>query len=263
MKKFFALLLLALSLSANAGQAAPLPEKQCDAQIPFGEPLSAKQDTTLVCRKAYLLEHDNKAKIPQWVSYVLTPEHTTGCVKRSNAFAADESLPSRATPKDYAKSGYDIGHQANDGDMSWDEQVERESFILSNMAPQLPGFNRGIWKQLEDQTRAWARNRNHSLHIYVGPIYGKQDKTIGNGVVVPHAFFKVITDMETHEIIVTEFVHEASKAKLSTFITSLAQVQKDSGLVLPLPKDGKFSTEMWSSATKSIRASKGAVCSLR
>ena len=265
MKKILTILALVCSSGVYAQQSTPLNSDSCTAQIPFGQPMTPKQNTTLICRKAYILEHDNKAKIPIWVSYVLTPDHTTGCVKRSNAFSTDESLPvdQRSVPKDYAKSGYDIGHQANDGDMSWDVNVERDSFILSNMAPQLPGFNRGIWKELEDQTRAFAKNRGHNLQIYVGPIYSvKQDKTIGNGVVVPHAFYKIITDMTTHEVIVTEFIHEPSKQPLSSFITSIAQVQKDTGLVIPLPKDAKFSTTMWSSATKSVRASKGAVCAL-
>lgn len=265
MKKLFALLMLACTFSVHAAQSTPLSASACAAQVPFGQPAGPKQNTTVICRKAYILEHDNKAKIPTWVSYVLTPDHSTGCVVRSNGFAADEGLPPeyRSTPKDYAKSGYDIGHQANDGDMSWDVEVELNSFILSNMAPQLPGFNRGIWKRLEDQTRAWAKNRNHSLLVYVGPVYNiKQDKTIGNGVVVPDAFYKIITDLTTHEVIVTEFKHEPSKANLSTFITSRAQVQKDTGIVFPLPKDAQFSTAMWPSKTKSVRASKGAVCSL-
>ncbi len=263
MKKLIALLILTLGFSVNARQAPPLPNKQCDAQVPFGEPLSSKQDTTLICRNAYLLEHDNKAKIPQWVSYTLTPDHTTGCVKRTNAFAADESLPVRSTPKDYAKSGYDIGHMANDGDMSWSVQAERESFILSNMAPQLPGFNRGIWKQLEDRTRAYSKNTGHTVHIYVGPIYSKQDITIGNGVVIPHAFFKIITDLETKETYVSIFPHAQSKAGLSTFVTSLAEVQRQTGLVLPLPENGKFVIDMWSTRTKSVRASKNAICTIR
>jgi endonuclease G len=261
MRKILPTLALFLAFSASAQDFSP----QCQAEIPFGEPKISKQNVTNICHQAYVLQHDNNAKIPIWVSYVLTPEHTTGCVKRSNAFEADPLLPSdeRSTPTDYAKSHYDIGHQANDGDMSWDPTVEKESFLLSNMAPQLPGFNRGIWKQLEDQTRAFAKNRGHALQIYVGPIYNKQDNTIGNGVVVPHAFYKIITDTVTHEVIVTEFKHEPSKADLSSFITSLAQVQKDSGVIFPLPKDAKFSTVMWDSPTKSVRASKGAVCLLQ
>jgi endonuclease G len=265
-KTFIVSLALVASSLANAqSQNPPADVKTCAAQIPYGIPTVAKQDTTVICRKAYILQHDNKAKIPEWVSYVLTPDHTTGCVKRSNAFAPDESLSldQRSNLKDYAKSGYDIGHQANDGDMSWDNQVERESFILSNMAPQLPGFNRGIWKKLEDQTRAWSVNRNHALLVYVGPVYNKQDKTIGkNMVVVPHAFYKIIVDTETSEVMVFEFQHQGAKGSLNQFITSLAQVQKDTGIVFPMPKSAKFADTIWTSASKSARKAKGLVCSI-
>jgi endonuclease G len=245
----------------NAALSGPLFSTECNGQVPFGKPTSNRTNTTLVCRKAYMLEHDNNSKIPVWVSYVLTPEHTVGCVRRSNAFRADTSLPAYSTPKDYSHSGYDIGHQANDEDMSWDVDVERESFLLSNMAPQVPGFNRGIWKDLEDQTRAWASNRQHSLLIYVGPIYNKNDKTIGNGVTVPHAFYKIIFDMTTHEAIVTEFLNQASNANLNSFIVPFEKVEADTGINFPLLFNVQFSKTMWPSPTKSIRKQKATVCS--
>jgi len=267
-KKFSILFLLAISFSCfSQTQDAPLDVSQCAEQAPYGQPTGAKQDTTIICRKAYILEHNNKAKVPDWVSYVLIPAHAVGCVPRSNAFAPDRSLPegSRSELKDYAKSGYDIGHQANDGDMSWDVDVERESFILSNMAPQLPGFNRGIWKKLEDQTRAWAVSRNDTLLVYVGPIYSlTQDNAIGKDrVIVPHAFFKIIVDIKTNEVMAFEFKHESSSKELDTFMTSLAQVQKDTGLVFPMPKDAVFSPNLWPSMTKSVRTSKKGVCQIR
>ena len=153
-----------------------------------------------------VLEHDNKAKIPQWVSYVLAPEKAVGCEKRINAFKSDRYLPAdkRAEMKDYAKSGYDIGHIANSADMSWDLSAARESFILSNMAPQEPGFNRGIWKKLEDQTRAWAVNRSHKILIYAGPTYNReQDRTIGaNFVTVPNGFYKILIDLDTNDVLI-------------------------------------------------------------
>jgi endonuclease G len=259
--------ILAISFSANAqSQSAPLDIKQCAAQIPFGQPKGLKQDTTLICRKAYLLEHDNKAKIPQWVAYVLTPAHAIGCEKRLNAFKSDRSLPAdkRSEVKDYAKSGYDIGHIANSADMSWDPDVARESFILSNMTPQLPGFNRGIWKKLEDQTRAWSVGRSHNILIYAGPIYNKvQDKTIGTGMVtVPNGFYKILIDMDTSEVMIFMFKHESKVGSLNQFITSLAQVQKDSKFVFPMPKNPKFATAIWPSSTKNAAKAKSEVCAL-
>jgi endonuclease G len=54
---------------------------------------------------------------------------------------------------DYEKSGYDRGHLAPAADMGFSKITMAESFYYSNMSPQVPGFNRGIWKQLEEQTR--------------------------------------------------------------------------------------------------------------
>jgi endonuclease G len=61
-----------------------------------------------------------------------------------------------AVTKDYAKSGYDRGHPARAADLGWSAQTMRESFYFSNMSPQLPAFNRGIWKKMEEKVRDWA-----------------------------------------------------------------------------------------------------------
>jgi len=238
MKKILALLLFLLPLSAIGAQQPPLPIAECSARA-LGFPSTKKKQTSLVCRTGYVLQHDNLAKIPLWVSYTLTAERSTGCYKRSNQFMPDASLPpgSTAITKDYAKSGYDIGHMAPSGDMSWDQQVERDSFILSNMAPQLPGFNRGVWKRLEDYTRGWAISRKTNLLIYTGPVFNRaQNLTIGaNRVTVPHAFYKIIIDLSTKETQVYLFPHQKSNLELHTFITSLAEVQHQTGLVFPVP----------------------------
>jgi endonuclease G len=263
MKKILGIILLGLSLVANAQQLPPKDLSTCLVQIPYGQPKSKKQNTSLICRRAYLLEHDNNAKIPKWVSYTLTPERAVGCAVRSDSFAADQSLPAgqRAELKDYAKSGYDTGHIANSSDMLWDITAERESFILSNMTPQLPGFNRGIWKKLEDQTRAWASDRKNTLLIYAGPIYSKQDQMIGkNSVIVPHAFFKIIIDTKTRETLVFRFDHEPSTAKLDTFLTSLAQVQKETSVMFPVPKNAVYSASIWESKSKNVSKAKRNVC---
>jgi endonuclease G len=239
--------------------------EECVAQAPYGFPESQKQNTTKVCRVGYALEHDNVAKIPAWVSYTLTPKKATGCFARTDDFDRDRSLPVlfASTPKDYAKSGYDMGHQANDGDMRWDLQAEEDSFILSNMAPQLPGFNRGIWKKLEDYTRGWTISRDNELLIYVGPVYDRaQDPTIGKGfVTVPHAFYKIIVDTETREVQPFLFKHEPSRADLGMFISSIAEIQRQTGLVFPLPKRPKMSKTLWPVKLKSAISSK--TCSIQ
>ena len=247
-------------------QVAPRPMIQCRSEAAYGFPRAQKIDTIQLCRKGYALEYDNQAKIPIWASYLLTPIETTGCTKRSNDFKPDLSLnpAARSTKKDYENSGYDKGHMVNDGDMRWDSVAEDESFLMSNMAPQLPEFNRGIWKRLEDSTRGWTLNRQHPIQVYVGPIYDKNDQTIGQDhVVVPHGFWKILIDTQTNEVMVFKFKHEGSKDDLSSFLTTLADVQKDTGLVLPMPDKVKFSPEMWPRIVKSVARQKNIICSLK
>ena len=68
----------------------------------------------------------------------------------------------------------------------------RESFYLSNICPQKPKLNRGIWKDLEEQCRLWALD-NGSLLIVTGPVITGDMKRLGkNRVAIPKAFYKVL-----------------------------------------------------------------------
>ena len=176
-----------------------------------------------------------------YVSYTLTPPNALGCVARTNAFVADASVKGGATPQDYAGTGYDKGHAAPDGDLSWDTQVEYESFLMTNMYPQLGGLNRGIWKLLETSVRGWAVQLNQPLVIYAGPLYDKtKDKTIGNGVTVPHGYFKVVVNTVTKEYAAWQFPNEGDLGNdLTKLRVKTADVAKLAGLTFPVPKDAK------------------------
>jgi endonuclease G len=102
----------------------------------------------------------------------LTKKKMEGTLPRSNDFRADPDLPpgERAELQDYRGSGYDRGHMAPAASMKWDARAMSESFLLSNMAPQVgPGFNRGIWATLEDKVRQWTQERGE-LYVVAGPI---------------------------------------------------------------------------------------------
>ena len=149
-----ALCLLSTGTAHAWTQRAPFPEASCTAYEKYGKITVSKPDATLICRQGYITLHDNQAKVPVWTAWTITPQTVNGCVPRSNAFAADQSVPGGATPADYAGTGYDKGHMAPDGDQSWDQQVEFESFLMTNMSPQAGSLNRGIWKLLEKIGRA-------------------------------------------------------------------------------------------------------------
>ena len=120
-------------------------------------------------------------------------EATSKKNERSNKFVSDPMVKgATAMNEDYTRSGYDRGHMAPAGDMKWSAKAMRESFYLSNICPQKPGLNRGIWKDLEEQARLWAKE-NGSLLIVTGPVITDDLKRLGkNRVGIPKTFYKVI-----------------------------------------------------------------------
>lgn len=263
------LLVLASLTSAEAQQRTPLPAAQCKQHAPWGEHQVKLPDATMICRQGYFLVHDNQAKIPAWVSWNVTPEHVNGCIARTNAFAADQSLPKgkSATPADYAGSGYDQGHLANDAHQSWDLAVEKESFLMTNMSPQLPGLNRGIWKLLETATGAWVYSRQHTLIVIAGNIYNTSASTtkkIGaNAVVVPDALYKIIIDQQTNEVYAFLFPHKENQGNDLTVVQStVADVEKASGITFQLPAGTNKTAKpaLWPIDFKSVADNKKALC---
>jgi len=228
-----------VSLSAQAWtQRAPNPLQQCAVHAPYGFPQTA--GITPICRQAYLVGYDATAKLPRYVTYELTPPNALGCVARTNAFATDQSVPNGATPQDYAATGYDKGHMAPDGDLSWDTQVEFESFLMTNMSPQAGSLNRGIWKLLETSVRGWAVQHNNSFTIISGGVYNTQDKTIGKGVIVPHGFYKIVINNQTKEVAGWAFPHVAPYPNLGNDLTKfrlpIVTIEQEGGVKFPLPQ---------------------------
>jgi len=244
MKKILFTLLLAVAGSANAwDQRAPLPVQACVVHSPYGF-AQTQRTAQPICREAYLVAYDAPAKIPVYVAYTLLPQNALGCFPRTNAFVADQSLNGTgARPDDYAGTGYDKGHASPDGDLSWSQQVEYESFLMTNIYPQHGSLNRGIWKLLETSVRGWAVQQNQPFTIYVGALYGAGDTTIGNGVVVPHGFYKIVINNATHEIAGWGFPHKKPYVNLGNDLTKfrvpVADIMKQAGVQYKFPNNAK------------------------
>ena len=132
---------------------------------------------------------------------------------------------------------------APDGDMSWDAQVEYESFLMTNMSPQAPSLNRGAWKLLETSVRGWSVQLNNSFTVMAGNIYGPGDKTIGKGVVVPHALYKIVIDNQTGQAAGWRFPHVTPYPNLGNDLTKLrapiAQIEQEAGVKFIFPRGAK------------------------
>jgi endonuclease G len=244
MKRLLVLILLVTAGLAHAWeQRAPLPPQACAVHSPYGF-AQTQRTAQAICREAYLVAYDAPVKIPVYVAYTLLPQNALGCWPRTNAFVADQSLSGTgARPDDYAGTGYDKGHAAPDGDLSWSEIVEYESFLMTNMYPQHGSLNRGIWKLLETSIRGWAVQQNQSFTIYVGAFYGQGDEYIGKGVIVPHGYYKIVINNNTGAIAGWAFPHTKPYVNLGNDLTKfrlpIAQIETTAGVKFAFPANAK------------------------
>ena len=244
MKKLLTTILLALAATQSYAwdQRAPLPVDACKVHSPYGWAQTARQAQP-ICREAFLVAYDAPVKIPAYVAYTLLPQNALGCFPRTNAFVADQSIQGGPTPSDYAGTGYDKGHAAPDGDLSWSQQVEYESFLMTNMYPQHGSLNRGIWKLLETSVRGWAVQQNRPFTIYVGAFYGAGNEYIGKGVIVPHGYYKIVIDQQTGAVAGWAFPHTKPYVNLGNDLTkfrmSIAEIQKLAGVQYQFPANAR------------------------
>ncbi|MBQ8223260.1 MAG: DNA/RNA non-specific endonuclease [Bacteroidales bacterium] len=185
----------------------------------------------IITHKGFTLSYNYDWKIPNWVAYELTDWEVEGEVPRYDKFKPDPMVPQNATAttNDYKYSGYDRGHLAPAADMKWDEQAMKESFYLSNICPQNPNLNGGVWKDLEEQVRDLASQKG-KIFVVCGPIVNDTTTTtIGeNKVVVPQAFFKVLLQEENDEIHTIGFLYEnqSGRKPMSTYAMTVDEVEE-------------------------------------
>lgn len=199
----------------------------------FGWPAYDKSDA-IVEHQYYTFSYNEKTEQPNWVAYLLTKKNLDNAqFKRKNDFRIDPSVNTQsAALSDYKKSGYDRGHLAPAADFSWNKEALSQTFYMSNMSPQQPGFNRGIWKRLEEKIRSWAKS-NQKIYVVTGPIIKGISKKIGtNKVSVPSHYYKAILDIQEPGIKAIGFVikHKKSDNNIMNFAISIDDLEKQTGL---------------------------------
>lgn len=153
----------------------------------------------------YCSVYDTRNKTPYYVYESLTPESVTGSFRRQGiSFREDKRVPKcfRSTLRDYRGSGYDRGHMCPAGDCTGFSEAMESSFLLTNIGPQHPSLNRGLWSRLERRVRSLALECD-IVEVFTGCLFlptncedGKRRviyEVIGEGnVAVPTHFFKVL-----------------------------------------------------------------------
>ncbi|NND06175.1 MAG: DNA/RNA non-specific endonuclease, partial [Saprospiraceae bacterium] len=160
-----------------------------------------------------------------------------------------------ATYEDYRGSGYTRGHLVPAADRAYDPEAMEATFLMSNVSPQIGAFNGGVWRELEENVRDWARNSGE-LIIITGPIFNAKPQKFGNNrVAIPSHFFKVVLDvrnpMQGAGFIIP---NRLSEDPLANYMLTIDGVEAETGLdffhelLSPAIEDkteSTLSTEAW------------------
>ncbi len=225
----FWLLLFSTALPTLTGEDS-LPDNEHN--LALGIPGAAD---IIVNREGYALGYNEQHKQSAWVTYKLTLHRLQNpVVARTGKFRLDPMLHGkRAALKDYRNSGYDRGHLAPAADMKWSRQAMNESFYISNISPQVPAFNRGIWAKLESQIRSFAI-AEQEIFVVTGPVLPQDTPqlTIGsNQVTVPSHYYKVVYDLTPPQKMIAFIIpNQGSNKSLQDFAVKVDAVESVTGL---------------------------------
>ncbi|NKB81712.1 MAG: DNA/RNA endonuclease G [Nitrospirales bacterium] len=201
----------------------------------------------LLFNRQYIVGYSYLFRQPRWAMQIIG-ESTIPMedeFDRLDNFREDFRIPEkfRSTLNDYKGSGFDRGHLINSADRKGSKIINSETFLLSNMSPQKPGFNHVIWLKLEKAVRVLAESGKFAeVYTICGPLFaiGRKIKMIGdNRVVVPDAFFKSVLAekakaQSTNQLAMWSFVIPNAKTKkpLKNFLVPTVEVERRAGLQL-------------------------------
>jgi endonuclease G len=207
----------------------PSPTPPPSEHLTMGNPSNAVTnvlvpDNYLMEKPQYSISYNRDRGESNWVSWHLSTSWL-GSAPRQNDFRADTALPAgwyQVQGTDYSGSGFDRGHMCPSADRTSTVTDNSATFLMTNMVPQLPANNQGVWADLESYCRTLVSQGNE-LYIISGGV-GTQFFIANGHVAVPTQTWKVI-------IVLANGSNDVSRVTTST--RTIAVVVPNSGTIGP------------------------------
>ena len=165
----------------------------------------------------YSIEWDHTLRSQRWTCFYFCNANTVTKWARSNwyntvwggdPFQLDPLVPKSEQPPvkgefsgSYYPGGgsgsyYNRGHICASQDRMCSQEVNEQTFYMTNMMPQVYAFNGGIWADMEMQVRSWNKNSyRDTLFVVKGGTIDNENQILDrtrSGFIVPKYFFMAL-----------------------------------------------------------------------
>lgn len=207
-----------------------------------------REGEKLIKHSAMYLVYSEEHEQAAWVAHVILPDVLTGKVSRTNDFRTDPLVETGTTEEidffltktlddgstEYDGFGFDRGHLAPSADFRWSQTALSESYFYSNMSPQRPDFNRGIWASVEGKIRGYLNNNpNVQLYVVTGPVLKPGLPVVERSVnkpSIPDQYFKVVMDLENQRGIAFLLNNEKGNDPVSSYAVTIDKIEELTGI---------------------------------
>lgn len=220
----------------------------------------------------FSVEWDCDKRSQRWTCYQMHKGYSGKYTRVSNFYFDTTNLNSNEYWGEYTYfPGYDRGHICPSGDRTASEEMNSQTFVMTNMQPQYHKFNgfddsgnNGLWVRMENQLRKWADKLSATDTIFVckgGTIDSEANiiTRIDGKLIVPKYFYMAILRKSSFGYAGMAFWSEQTNAwrtneTLRSHAISIAELEARTGIdfFCNLPDDVEaqvektFNPSVWS-----------------
>jgi len=186
--------------------------------------------------------YDAGIQDPRWVETRFFAVANPTSIARPKEFSTDERIePEYQVNTHYwTASGYDRGHMAPNWGVSicYGRQAQVESFLLTNVIPQSPNLNRGLWETLEKIISNDYAERFGQVWVICGPIFSSDLGTLKDGkVLIPDGCYKIVLRVDqdgSPHTLAFEMPQDLpmghEQRDLIQYLTTITKIEQDTGI---------------------------------
>jgi len=143
---------------------------------------------------------------------------------------------------DYTNSGYDRGHIVRSEERTATPEDNKSTFYLTNVIPQTPDLNRGVWLNFEYYCEHLCKKENKTLYVYAGGVFHSDSTLKGEGkVAIPDSCFKIVLVLDEGQDISTVSketiviavmmpnIEGVRRDKWGQYITTVRRIEQSTG----------------------------------